>query len=137
MAIRTRSFTAEDAEHYRKLTKRAQQWAAAGRVALWLMLIMGSVAFMVPLYLMVVMSLKTPAEIAVSDPWAWPQHLTWDNFKEVLTNPNVSFQLFFKNSLTVAVLSTAGVLVSSALVAFAFARLQFSCLLYTSDAADE
>jgi ABC-type glycerol-3-phosphate transport system permease component len=118
-------FTAADAEHYRRLTKRAEAWAAAGRVALWCLLVIGSIAFLVPLYLMVVMSLKTPGEIATSDPWAWPKNLTWDNFKSVLENPNISFQLFFRNSLTIAVLSTAGVLVSSAMVAYPFARMNF------------
>jgi ABC-type glycerol-3-phosphate transport system permease component len=122
---RNAGFTAADSEHYRKLTKRAELVQAIGRVILWFLLIVGSIAFLVPLYLMVVMSLKSPAEIAVSDPWAWPQHLTFDNFRDVLSNPNVSFQLFFRNSLTIAVLSTSGVLVSSAMVAYAFARLSF------------
>ena len=48
-----------------------------------------------------------------------------NNFKEVLSTPNVDFALFFRNSLFIAVMSTAGVLVSSAVVAYPFARLNF------------
>lgn len=74
---------------------------------------------------MVAMALKTEHEIATTSAWAWPQDLTWANFTTVLTNPNVSFQLFFKNTFVIALLSTTGVLVSSALVAYGFARLRF------------
>jgi ABC-type glycerol-3-phosphate transport system permease component len=95
------------------------------RVLLWCVLLFGSVVFMMPLYMMVVMSLKTTQEIAASSVWAWPKNLTWDNFHTVLTNPNAPFFLFFRNSAIVATVTTAGVIVSSSLVAYPFARLRF------------
>lgn len=114
-----------DLSRYRSATRRAEITASAMKVLLWIVLLVGAAAFITPLYLMVAMSLKSPGEIATSSAWSWPTQVTWDNFKLVLTNPNVSFFLFFKNSLTIAVLSTTGVLISSALVAYPFARLRF------------
>jgi len=84
-----------------------------------------SLAMVVPFFLMLSMALKTPHEIDTSSPWSLPAHPTLENFRAVLTNPNVSFPLFFKNSLMVALFSTLGVLLSASMAAFAFARLQF------------
>src|SRR5471030_2066917 len=114
-----------DYEKYRIAAKRAEAATKVLRVILWCVLLFGSVVFMMPLYMMIVMSLKTTQEIAASSVWAWPKNLTWDNFHLVLTNPNAPFFLFFRNSAIVATLTTAGVMVSSSLVAYPFARLQF------------
>ncbi len=114
-----------DYEKYRVAAKRAEAATTVLRLILWCVLLFGSVVFMMPLYMMIVMSLKTTQEIAASSVWAWPKHLTWDNFHLVLTNPNAPFFLFFRNSAIVATLTTAGVIVSSSLVAYPFARLRF------------
>lgn len=116
---------AADLAQYTSSAKKAEFSAKVVQALTWLALVLGSIAFMVPFYIMMVMALKTPNEIATTSAWAWPKDLTWENFGLVLSNPNVSFQLFFKNTLTIATLSTLGVLVSSSLVGFAFARLKF------------
>ncbi len=116
---------AGDADRYRRATKRAETTALVMRIVMWCVMLIGAVAFMSPFYVMIVMAMKTPNEIATTSAWALPEHATFQNFKDVLSNPNVSFIGFFKNSLTVAVLTTTGVLVSSALVAYPFARLRF------------
>lgn len=117
--------SAVDYEKYRIAAKRAEQVTAVARFILWCVLLVGAVTFMLPLYMMIVMSLKTTTEIADSSVWAWPKHLTWDNFHTVLTNENAPFFLFFRNSAIIATLSTLGVIVSSSLVSYPFARLQF------------
>ncbi len=116
---------AGDEERYKKAAQRAELGARVGRAVLWFVLVVGAIAFMMPLYIMLMMALKTPGEIAKSSAWAWPENLTWENFKHVLENPNAPFFLFFRNSAIIATLSTFGVLVSSSLVAYPFARLQF------------
>lgn len=116
---------AEDFERFRKSAKKAEASALFSKGLTWIVLLVGATAFMMPLYIMLAMALKTPNEIAVTSAWAWPKDLTWENFALVLNNPNVSFRLFFKNTLTITLLSTLGVLVSSSLVAYAFARLRF------------
>ena len=114
-----------DYERYRLAAKRAERVTAIAKVILWVVLLIGSVTFMLPLYMMVVMSLKTTHEIADSSVWAWPQHLTFENFHIVLSNPNAPFFLFLRNSAIIATLSTLGVIVSSSLVSYPFARLRF------------
>lgn len=96
-----------------------------GRVIAFVLLVAGAVAFMLPLYVTLVMSLKTANEVANTSSWAWPVNLTWENYIKVLTNQNARFDLFFRNSMFVTVMATAGVLVTSALVAYAFARISF------------
>lgn len=95
------------------------------RGVLFVIMAVGAVIFMIPLWVSVVMSLKTPFEIANSSPWAFPKQITWENYQTVLTNPNANFFLFFKNSFVISILGTTGVLITSAMVAYAFARMQF------------
>jgi ABC-type glycerol-3-phosphate transport system permease component len=90
-----------------------------------LLLIIGSLAFLSPLYIMLVTALKTPEEVARSSHWAWPQNPTLENFVTVLKDPNVSFFLLFRNSVTIALLTTLGTVASSSLAAYAFARMRF------------
>ncbi len=90
-----------------------------------ILLVLGSIVFMMPFYLMLVMALKTKAEVNTSSVWALPKAPTLENFHIVLTNPNVNFAIFFKNTLVVATFNTLGVVISAALVAYAFARMQF------------
>jgi ABC-type glycerol-3-phosphate transport system permease component len=113
------------AEYYRQVTRRSELTAKVLKVALWVVLLVGAAVFMMPLYIMLVMSLKTDGEVAASAPWVWPQELTWDNFTLVLTNPNAPFPLFFRNTFVVSAIATTGVLISASLVAYAFARLKF------------
>jgi len=88
-------------------------------------LTLGSAIFLVPFYVMLVMSLKSPEEIAKTNMLSWPQAITWDNYREVLTNPGVVFSLLLKNTVLISALSMVGTLISSVMVAYAFARLKF------------
>lgn len=124
-AVIAPSVATTEHERYRRAAKRAEQATAFGKVVLWILLLAGSIVFMIPLYVMLAMSLKTSGEVATTNAWAWPKEVTWENFQLVLTNPNAPFVLFFKNTVVIAVASTIGVLLSSSLVAYAFARLKF------------
>src|SRR5437763_1561116 len=83
-----------DIERYRLATKRAELANAGARFLVWLLLLIGSVIFLIPLYLMLAMSLKTSTEIAHTSSWSWPHAMTLENFQKVLTNPNAPFFLF-------------------------------------------
>lgn len=111
--------------YYRRKTQQAKVAESTGKGINWTLLLVGSLVFLLPFYMMVSMSLKTEAELATTPAWAWPREPTLDNFVEVLTNPNVSFSLFLRNTSIITFLSTFGVLISSALVAYGFARVQF------------
>jgi len=91
----------------------------------WILLLTGTILFLSPLYIMLAIAFKTPWELATTSSLIWPKYPTWDNFITVLTNPNVSFLLFFKNSTIIATLTTLGIVLSSSLVAYPFARMNF------------
>lgn len=95
------------------------------RLVVWIILLVGSIAMFVPFYVMLAMSLKTPAEVAKTSILAWPAQMQWSNYGEVLSNPNVSFKLLLRNTFVISFLSTVGGVLTSALVAYPFARLKF------------
>jgi multiple sugar transport system permease protein len=95
------------------------------KLVVFLLLIGGSIAFMAPFLMSVMMSLKSQSEIATTASWDPPKNPTLSGYQEVLTNPNMSFIQFFWNTLFIAVVSTIGTVLSSALVAYPFARLKF------------
>jgi len=96
-----------------------------GRLIVALLLAAGSLLFLLPFYTSVAMSLKTPEELATTSVWSWPDSVTWANYQEVLTNPNVNFLRLFWNTVVIALLATTGVILSSSLVAYAFAKMKF------------
>lgn len=60
------------------------------------------------------------AESLIPDPWVWENYVTgWKGIG------GHTFGTFIKNSLVLVVLGTVGAVLSSAVVAFGFARLQF------------
>lgn len=118
--------TANTAERFDRAAKRSTRVGIVIRTVVLIILFLGAVSFMVPFWVMLVMSFKSPGEIVVSSAWSWPKEFTWDNFRQVLTSPNVNFLLFFRNSLFVTTCVTVGVTGSSAVVAYAFARLRFA-----------
>lgn len=99
-----------------------------GRLEYWLasfLLIGLSVAFLTPFAVSLIMSLKTPKELNTTDIWVLPKAPTTANYQEMLANPNVDFLQLFQNTLLIATISTIGAVLSSAMVAYAFARLNF------------
>jgi multiple sugar transport system permease protein len=90
-----------------------------------LILVGAAMAFLLPLFWMISTSLK-PKEQIFAYPLIWlPDPPQWANYGKALNNPSFKFLLFLQNSLYYALLSTVGVVISSALVAYAFARLRW------------
>jgi multiple sugar transport system permease protein len=110
---------------WQQSANKAQQTASLLRGLLWIVLVAGVVLSLLPFYIMVVMSLKSAGELAGSSVWALPKEWAFDNYKSVLTNQNAPFFMFFRNSVIIATLSTIGVMFSSSIVAYGFARLKF------------
>ncbi len=97
----------------------------ANKLAVLFVLTAGALVFMLPLWIMLVMSFKTPNELATTAAWAPPGAWRLDNYREVLSNPNAPFVRFFINTLFISTVATTGVVLTSALVAYPFARLRF------------
>jgi len=96
------------------------------RTVVLLILFGGAIAFMVPFYITVAMSLKSQSELATTSMWAWPREVTFENYRTVLTNPLVSFSLFLRNTTFITTVSTIGTLFGSTVVAYGFARMNFA-----------
>lgn len=87
--------------------------------------LLASVAVMLlPYYLMVVTSVKPIREI-FTDPFTWiPSRLAWENYVDAWNH--APFARYFLNSTIISVAETVGVLVTSALAGYAFARMRFA-----------
>lgn len=104
---------------------RATVGNRTSRAIVLILLVVGSAVFLVPFYVMLAIALKSEKELGMTEIWTWPQHPTLENFRYVLANPNISFALMLRNTAFVSTMSTIGVLFSSSVVAYAFARLKF------------
>ena len=89
------------------------------------LLIATAALFVIPFLWLVVTSLK-PLDQVFTDPPRWiPEPILWGNYVEALTSPAFPFLRLLRNTLFYAVFSTLGVVISSIVVAYAFARLSF------------
>ena len=101
---------------------------------LWFVLIMGTAAFVFPLWWMAVVSLETPARaeaavtgsagIALFPPDPQPANYL-DAIRETGSTPWWGFIDALSNSIVVTLLVVVGTVLSSSLVGYAFARLRF------------
>ena len=104
----------------RRLDRRRTDW---GKLALHIGLILGSSLMLLPFLWMVSTSLKLPREIFTFPPTWIPSEFAWSNYTKALTA--MPFGRFYLNSLAVAIAVTLLTILTSALAAFAFARLRF------------
>ena len=88
----------------------------------YIILMIVTLVIVVPIVIMVFGALKTRGEMFVN-PYTLPTPPHWENFGLILATG--SFWTLLGNSLIVTLASTAGVLITSSLAAFIFARLQF------------
>lgn len=114
----------------RAVAGRSRPWHLSRRVrhglfelGMHLLLITVGIGFLVPLAWLVSGSLKGPGQQFEFPPRWIPHPFAWDNYKQAVTQ--LPFHLFFRNSVIICGLNLVGVLLSSSLAAFAFARLRF------------
>ena len=99
-------------------------------VALVVMLV-GTLTVLVPIYWMVVSSLKSQTELMQMPPTFWPQKMEFSNYARVFEQ--MPFGRYYFNSVVTALLNTVMGVFTSALSGYVFAKYQFKgCLLYTS-----
>jgi len=76
-----------------------------------------------PFYWMIITSLKTLEEITSSNQTFFPTTVMWTNYISIFQR--FDFSSYMVNTVIVAVLSTAGTLLTTIFAAFAFSRLSF------------
>jgi len=106
------------ASHRRRITLEIARQALAEIILFGLGVIM-----LLPFLWLISGSLKSEAEVFNWPPTLLPTTPHWENYPRALTI--LPFNLFFRNTLIIAVLATVGTTISSSLVAFALARLRF------------
>lgn len=94
------------------------------KIIITLIMLFFSVIMIVPFLWMISTSFKMPAEV-FQYPIKWiPAQFMWDHHVKVWTGAN-SFGQYYLNSLKVALISTVGAVLLSALAAYGFARIEF------------
>lgn len=98
---------------------------ALGLVMTHFVLLAIAALFVVPFVWLIVTSLK-PSDQVFTTPLRWiPEPIRWQNYVDALTSPAFPFLRLLGNTLFYAGVSTIGVVASSAIVAYAFARMDF------------
>lgn len=95
----------------------------ASRLLIHLVLAGGGLLMLVPFFWLLSSSLKAPHEIFVFPPKWIPDPVRWVNYREVFEY--VSVVRYTVNTINIAFFSTLGVVLSSSLAAYSFARLRF------------
>ena len=95
-----------------------------GSLAVHGALLTASLVMLYPLLWMLASSFKPEDEIFTSAS-IWPSSLSFDAYFRAWRGLDVSFGVFFWNSMVISVLSVIGNVIACSLAAFAFARLQF------------
>jgi multiple sugar transport system permease protein len=81
--------------------------------------------FAIPFLWLVITSLKLKSQV-FTDPLVWiPDPVMWSNYPQALTTPGFPYLQQLGNTLFYTVTSTVGMTLSSAVVAYAFARMHF------------
>jgi multiple sugar transport system permease protein len=84
-----------------------------------------ALTYLVPIAWLVITSLK-PLNQVFTRPLKWiPEPIMWQNYPDALTHEGFDFIKLLGNSVFYAGLSTFGVVLSCALIAYGFARLDF------------
>lgn len=106
-----------------KSNETPRQSFKRGHILLHIVLIIGSLIMLLPFVWMLSTSLKTQQELYTFPPQWIPDTLAFENYETALTS--MPFDRFYVNSLVVSVSITVIQVITSALAAFAFARLRF------------
>ncbi len=94
-----------------------------GDVGAWTLLVLGSVIMLIPFLWMVLMSVKSLDEVYTFPPVIFPREWLFSNYLEVWHQVPVT--RFFANSSMVSLLVTLGVLMTSSLGGYSFARIDY------------
>lgn len=101
--------------------KLKRKWTK--KIPLYVLAVLGAVIMIFPFLWMVSIAFKADVFVIEYPPKLIPEDPSLVNFVEAWTSN--FFQLYFRNSAFVAILSTLGTVLFSAMTAYAFARFQF------------
>ncbi|WP_260631510.1 carbohydrate ABC transporter permease [Neobacillus niacini] len=121
---------AEEPKHQRHIIPRQKQAKIhqsmnknMGRFFIYLILILFSLAFILPFLWLISGSLKSSSELFANPPIWIPEVLNWSNFKEAFSA--FPFWLYLKNTLIIVVFSCIGAVLSNSLIAYGFSKIDW------------
>lgn len=107
----------------RTKTPNYQLRRTIAHTAIYLVLILGAILVFVPFAWTISTSLKTETQTLKSPPEWIPNPVQWQNYPDALTAR--PFARYYKNTFIITILSVIGQVISSAIVAYGFARFRF------------
>jgi ABC-type glycerol-3-phosphate transport system permease component len=100
----------------------ARRQVATGQLLRYAALALGTTVMLIPLYWMLITSLKTVADVHAFPPTWFPDPVIFTNYPQALSR--FPFSLYLRNTLVIVTAVILGNVVSCSLVAYAFARLR-------------
>ena len=91
----------------------------------YLALVIASVLFLLPFYLIVRNALASDLEITAATWTIFPSTIHWENFAELFSDPAVNILRSLVNSAIIAVLQTAGQLLLCSMAGYGLARIPY------------
>ncbi|GGX04910.1 carbohydrate ABC transporter permease [Streptomyces lomondensis] len=117
--------TAPDIKKVTKPAKAKRGGGVIGNTGLYIATGIAAVLFLIPFYLIVRNALMTDQEIT-GENWKWfPTTIQWGNITEPFDDVTVDFARSLWNSVVVAVLHTAGILLICSLAGYGLARIPY------------
>ncbi|MBW4437824.1 MAG: carbohydrate ABC transporter permease [Pleurocapsa minor GSE-CHR-MK-17-07R] len=104
---------------------QARRQKQLGMGAVYALLIIGSLIFMMPLIIMVATSFKSFSEINTYPPTILPNVWLPENYANAWNYQNTNFTRWTFNTLLIIAATLPGVILTSSLCAYGFARLEF------------
>jgi multiple sugar transport system permease protein len=99
--------------------------AVAGRTVLYAVLVLATVLFLLPFYLVVRNGLSTDLDLSAPDWQFFPTSLHWGNVTAVFDNQTVPLLGALRNSAIVSVLQTAGAVLTASMAGYGLARIPY------------
>jgi ABC-type sugar transport system, permease component len=123
MSTITQNDVARKSSMQRLWTGTSRRPGLLRRAITWIVLCAGAVLMTLPFVWMVSTSFKVESQVWVFPPEWIPNPFRWQNYTEALTL--LPFGLYAWNTFIITVLTTMGVVFTSSLCAYGFARIQF------------
>ena len=104
--------------------RSAHKKAVAGKIIIYLLLIVIAVMMIIPFLWMLSASIKTDREVFQMDPFVWiPEVPRWSNYTGIWTK--IPFLKFVENTVFLTFVVTVLQLLTSSFAAYSFAKLEF------------
>jgi multiple sugar transport system permease protein len=109
----------------RNRVQRGERSLRIRNVIFYGLLILIALLSIIPLYWMIITSLKTKPEVYLFPPTLWPKVPQFQNYIDAWNYPGMRFTRWTMNTLLVTFTVLIGVLLTSSLCAYGFARIRF------------